>query len=323
MTIKDFCSFLLSLEPAKDTARLSFYHYLKNFCRLDEPLSASVLWSFYQRALMFAQWQSPVEKSRLVHVVRSDIEAFHKHFELPAEVVQFRHGNEFQWLDIEILADFEKLLYERVAERKTAGDRVKTLPLNEREALMISVAAAGSIVVEVWSRKAVLINQRLELAAPMTRLIYNQDLELFEGVAQVFQVSALKAVRFQLQGDVASGHVMQGGTFNRTDSFAGSLDTVPDLFWPLKSLEKLFINPVTDPSYLRVIGELEAALNALKTYHPERRLIAENVLRKAKLFQERVFTNDKVLNGLISSLVFQSRHDVTHTSKTSSENTLK
>src|SRR4051812_46356019 len=49
---------ILSLEPDKDAARLSLYHYLKNLCEATEVVNSNLLNRFYLRAMTFAHWQA-------------------------------------------------------------------------------------------------------------------------------------------------------------------------------------------------------------------------------------------------------------------------
>src|SRR5687768_9326859 len=48
---------ILSLEPANNAARLSFYNFLKNLCDAGQPITAQLINSFYSRALTFSHWQ--------------------------------------------------------------------------------------------------------------------------------------------------------------------------------------------------------------------------------------------------------------------------
>src|SRR4051812_40808378 len=57
MDVTNLAQHIVSLEPAKDAARLSFYNFLTNLCEPSQPVTSQLINSFYSRALTFSHWQ--------------------------------------------------------------------------------------------------------------------------------------------------------------------------------------------------------------------------------------------------------------------------
>jgi len=308
MKLKELASHLLSLDPQRNPARLAFYHYLKNFRRLDEDLTSEVIESFYDRALGFQQWQGSVKE--LGQTVAADLKSILTRHSLGAAEIQVRHADQVQWIDLIQSADFRDLLAEEGEVFKKEGDDLRLIDLPSGEVLRIRRQAKHGLVrIEVKTRRARVEGRKLRLVRPTTELVYGADLELAQSHVQVLQISPLKFARFSVADDLAAGLILQGAGFTKSDSFTGPIDQCAEVFWPLKALEKYFVNPVTDTYYLRILGDLEAALSALKKFHPNREVIAKDALKKAELYRDRVFADDKVLGGMISTLLLNLRRD--------------
>lgn len=307
MTINQVATKLLSLDPQAHPARLAFYNFLKNFCRLDSDFNSETLDRFYDFAMLFQQWRSNPQS--LGEAIAIDLKAI-AGMDLTGSFLNSLHAHQIQWVDIEQDRDFEVMLQAEAKILKERGECIRHISFGKDELLRIRVnESAGKIIIEIKPRLGFINGTQVNLVRPSTQLTYTLDLELYPREVQVIRVSPLKFARFTTDNDEFLVSILQGASFSKTDTHTGRLEDYPELFWALKKLEKHFINPVTDSSYLVTLEECEEALVALKKFHPNRELIAGQALKKAEMYLESVFPNDKALNSLISQLKYQLRRD--------------
>ncbi|MCB0411334.1 MAG: hypothetical protein KDD22_02340, partial [Bdellovibrionales bacterium] len=75
-SVTHLAQFLLHLDPPKNIARLSFYHYVKNWLHSDSPLTPIHIEDFFDRCLLFDYWQN--HKAELGQTVFADLTEFFK-----------------------------------------------------------------------------------------------------------------------------------------------------------------------------------------------------------------------------------------------------
>ena len=307
MKINQVAQRLLNRDPQANTARLAFYHFLKNFCPLDQEFTAETLDRFYDFAMLFQQWRS--NPAELGTIVAEDLKVV-AGMDLTGVFENGLHAHQIQWLDIEQDRDFENLLEAESKLLKDRGEKVRLIQLSKSEVLRLRVHdATGQIRAEVKPRLGFIDGSHIRLVRPNTQLVYNMDLELSAQDIQVLRVSPMKFARFTAKDGIFEASILQGASFSRIEAHNCTLEEAPELFWALKRIEKHFINPITDSSYLILIEEVEAALAALKKFHPNREVIASRALKRAVLYMENIFPNDKALKTLVSQLQYQLRRD--------------
>ena len=307
MKINQVAQRLLNRDPQANSARLAFYHFLKNFCRLDKEFTAETLDRFYDFAMLFQQWRS--NPADLGTVVAEDLKAI-AGMDLTGVFENGLHAHQIQWVDIEQDRDFESLLEAESKLLKERGEKVTLIRLNKSEVLRLRIhESTDRIIAEVKPKLGFIDGPNVRLVRASTQLTYTMDLELSPDDIQVLRISPLKFARFSVSNGDFVASILQGASFSRIEAHNGSLEEAPELFWALKKLEKNFINPVTDSSYLILIEECENALAALKKFHPNREVVASRALKRAELYMENIFPNDKALKTLVSQLQYQLRRD--------------
>lgn len=268
MTIGQLAQHLLALDPQKNQARLAFYHYLKNFLPLESALTSDVIDAFYDRALMFQQWQS--QKQFLGETIGDDLRAIGARHSLGINSDGVVHANKMQIVALEQPRDFAALLAREVAKMEKQGEKVKSFRLSSektsmaQEIMWIRLQSTGHLIVEIRNNVAAIVDGDLQLLRPHSRLTYNADLDFEPDVDQFLMTSLMRVARFCAtghSGDKLRGSFIQGASFHRTETFEKSLPDVPELFQAIKKVERFYVNPVTDPYYHQLMKNFEQALN--------------------------------------------------------------
>lgn len=305
MTVAQLASAILSLEPQRHPSRLAFYHFIKNFLPLDTQFRPEFVDAFYDRAMTISHWKT--HRQTLGEVIKSDLVAISKKIEMGLDVKSLHHAHELQWVEIEHSRDFEQLLEKENEVFKKSGEKIKQQYLGNNEILRVRLLPNGRLIAETKPALAVITSNNLELVRPTTRLIYNENLELDPKEIQVLHVSLLKYSCFRSDGSEIKGISVQGHTFAKSEALSGKLHSATEVFRTLKKLESIYINPVTDDYYTEITHQLEKAISVVKTFHPDREMIASEVLKKAISAHKDIFPNDKLLFHLITTLQYHAR----------------
>lgn len=296
MKIKELIQHLNKRGLTTSSARATFHNYLKNFCDAEDSFSNDHLDSFYDRTMMFTHWRQ--KKQELGEMIAADLNSLQG-----AGIEGSLHGNQIQWLEIEQDRDFKELIDKENQILQKRAEEIRVLN-HDNGVLRIRRGQKGGVRVEVKSRLGFIEGHQVHLARPLTILNYTADLELRENADQILQLSPLVVAKFQVQDEMIQGMTLQGVTYARAGSLVGHLEDAPELFYNLKKLERAFINPHTDPHYMATVSQLERAIQLVRTNHPDARMIADEILRKAERFAQEVFTNDRRLIELISTLKY-------------------
>lgn len=253
--------------------------------------------SFYDRAMTFRHWRE--HKQELGQLVGQDLK------DIPgAELDGALHSHQIQWLEIEQERDFLELIEAENTVLQKRSEEIRCLKLDEERTLRIRRSYDGCTRAEVKGRIGFIEGTRIHLTRPLTSLHYTQGLELKEDVDHFIQLSPLRLARFRMKDELIHGQILQGVTFAKVESVNGHPEDYPEVFFALKRLEKLFINPETDPFYIALTAQLEKAIHLTRIHHPDQQMITTEVLRKAESFARDVFADDNRLSKLISTLKF-------------------
>lgn len=308
MRIKELTGHILKLDLQREPARLAFYNFLMNFCRIEDDFDAASLRSFFERSMLYQQWQSSPNDLQqqvfddLAKIAESNIEL--------KSILDARNTFQKQWVNIENDADFDRLLEDENQLFEQAGEQIKMFKFSNQDRLRLRwIPSKSNLKVEVKVPMAFIDGVRLRLIRPSTELLYNSELELLENSPQILQLSPLKYARFFSDGIEIKGHILQGASFAKIDTFADDASALAEVFWPLKNIEKYFVNPITDSDYHVILADLERAIQAVKKFHPNAQLIATEALKQGQIYQQNVFPHDKVLKNLISTLSYHLRRD--------------
>jgi hypothetical protein len=300
LTVGQLASLILTLEPQKNPARLAFYHYLKNFLPLEVEFTPQHLDGFYDRAMTIQHWQ--LNRKDLAATVRQDLEVVSNRHSLGFEKANLVHADEVQWIDLEMAGDFESLLSREQHLLEEKEEVVKHVPLESNEVLRMRLQQTGEMIVETKPKIAFIDQGELRLVRPNSRLVYDSDYELNAEALQILNISHTRTALFKMNNQKISGFIVQGYTFVKTENISGQVQEHWELLQALKRLERHYINPVTDRDYAHLVDQLEKTITVMKTYHPDREMIANEMLRKGESALKDLFPNDRFLYHLVSTL---------------------
>ena len=307
-TVSQLAQFLLTQNPQQNVPRLAFYHYVKNFLDLQSELKISDLAQFYNHALGYHYWRD--NKTALGETVKQDLDLFGGRHNMGFDLGQVRHAHEIQLFDLKFQRDLENIVKRHLEATSDDADRIRILPLSESEALSLCLRSNGRLSVKTYSNVVALIDGDLQPIGPSTHLEYDSFLELDGKYEQTITTSLMNSVRFRVLNGNASGAIIRGYTFNKTENLLGTITQYPDLFYALKKLERFYVNGQSDPFYHELIATLERGLQWLKSGHPDAPQAARTVLRKGQMALKNIFPNDRLILVLVREIEGElARHD--------------
>lgn len=306
MNVTGLAQHLLSLDPAKQPALLSLYHFLKNLCEAGDPVTRELLNSFYARALSFTHWQE--NKARLFEDTQTAIMSFAAADPAEAETVlpglaQAWKATEIQVVRLESQASLVAMLNRKFETELSPPEQFRVFPECADRAVVIVLGTDKRLRVTLFHPIAKILEGNLTPLCTDYTLHYGPDLLLDPGKLQQIEIGAHTAARFRFTSDGCKGILLRGYTFQRYAAMdGGSLHRYPVLFYPLKRIEQFFINRKSDPMYVELTGILEKAAELLSQGHPEGIKFGSQALERGKLALEHIFPDDKLVRLLINNL---------------------
>ncbi|MCM2281919.1 MAG: hypothetical protein NDI61_08755 [Bdellovibrionaceae bacterium] len=306
MDVTGFAQHLLSQEPAKNAARLSLYHYLKNMCEAGDAVTPSLLNAFYARALTFTHWQN--NKASLFAEVQATITSYaDAHPEIAAQVLpelaKAWTAQDIQVVTLESQASLVAMLVRTLETELGPTEQFRVFPEGRETAVTIVMGQDKRLRVSHVHPLAKIHDGKLSPLCRDYTLTYGPDLLLEPGQLQQLDIGDHTAARFRFTNDGCKGSLLRGYTFQRYAVMdGGSLHRYPSLFYPLKRLEQFFIHRKSDPMYIELTGILEKASELLTQGHPEGIKFGSQALERGKLAFENIFPDDKLVRLLINNL---------------------
>ncbi len=306
LNVTGLAQHLLNLEPAKNPARLSFYHFLKNLCEAGDPVISTTLNTFYARALTFSHWQE--HKAALFEEVSAALASYVAAHPESAESTLPELAHSWKPDDLQIVAlESQKNLIamlERAFESELPPtEQFRIFPEGADKAVAVVLGQDRRLRVTLFHPIVRIHEGRLSPLCTDYTLTYGPDLLLEPGHLQQIDVGGHTAARFRFTNDGCKGILLRGYTFQRYAAMdGGSLHRYPILFYPLKRIEQFFINRKSDPMYIELTGILEKASELLSQGHPEGIKFGSQALERGKLALENIFPDDKLVRLLINNL---------------------
>lgn len=302
ISVTQFAQHLLKLDPQKNIARLSFYHFLKNFYDLEAEFKPSVIDDFYARILTFQYWQNHARF--LASTIRDDLQSFVEQNSLTWELSQIKHCDEFQALNLQHQDSLETLVRLKFTKDPShQNSHHRFLWVSPAQIMALILSPSHNLTVHTYSNTVLIKNGQLHLLAPVSSLFYNSYFELIPNQVQTLECPTLTWIRFQLTDEGCQGLMIQGHSFQKQQCFLGGhLSQHPELFYNLKKLEKYYINPQSDPFYQELISMLEKAHQMLHSNHPDATRLGKTALQKGQLALKNIFPHDKLLLLLVSNI---------------------
>lgn len=270
---------------------------------MTETLSPALMDRFYRRALQFQYWQTHQEA--LGQIVEQDLSTLHSEMPLAFQPKEVRHANKMQIVQLQYESDVQRLLHVHLSDVLRAGDRLKILAMGDGRWMALRLTASGLLEVETYTGWAMIEGADLVPLEPLTKLTYSSQLDLMPQVVQWVETAPLTSARFQIVENGVQGQTIRGYTFQKYEALAGgTLAQHAELFFALKKIERLFVQPESDPFYQELVSLLEKSYNMLSAGHPEAQRMAEAAIAKGQQALKSVFPNDKLLLLLVTNIEF-------------------
>ncbi len=305
--VTNLAQHILSLEPAGDAARLSFYNFLKNLCETSQPITAQLINSFYSRALGFTHWQE--NRSQLFEQTQYCLLSYAKATPTATESVLAELQKSWQVGEVETVAiknqaNLLGLTSQYLEKQLTSNERQRVLSDKNVSALAIVLnQGKGQLRVMSFAPVAKIVKGEISPLASDNTLHYTADLNLSPNVIQQVDVGAHTFARFYIGEDGCFGSLIRGYTFQRYAVMdGGSLHKYPMVFYALKRLEQFFIDRQTDPMYIELTQLLERATELLSQGHTDAEKFARHAYERGQLALEQIFPDDKLVQLLINNL---------------------
>lgn len=287
---------------ATSAAQLALYGFLKNFCEANEPLLGETLERFVRWSLNSAHWQK--HKVELFRELHNSLQHFASETGQAVPLCRFTDPSDIQVVHLESRKALFKMAEAQVQLLSAPTDQTRMIEDEKGRIVVLKVDAQRALSVFIFDTKAALIDGQIEPLLRDHEVHYNSELSISSSRASTLEVSDNTFVRFRsLNRSAISAIAIRGFTFNKVDAFSGEeLSRLPVLFYPLKRLERLYINRASDPLYTELTGLLEKAIELLSEAHPESRRFAEAAMDRGLIALEQVYLEDKMLRLLLDNL---------------------
>jgi hypothetical protein len=294
---------ILSLNPAKDAARLCFQQYLNNLAPAQSRITADLLNRFFKRALSFSHWQA--NKAELFREVGQILAHFQETTGLTLQLAGMLEPQDIQVVPVENMKSLEVIVTRHIEQTLGALEQFRLLREGEDKLIAITMKQDQSLTISTYTKIAHLMNGELRPLTDDFTLNYTPHLQLAPGHIQEIEVGPHTAARFHESQDGIRGLIVRGYTFQKYAVMeGGSLNRHPVLFYPLKRLEQFFINRKTDPAYMELTSLLEKAIDMLKLHSGEREteIFARAALERGRLALEYIYREDRMIRLLLDNI---------------------
>jgi hypothetical protein len=303
--IFSFAKHILQTQPEANAARLSLYHFLKNHYLGNEPLSPSVINRFFSRALEFPTIRENASDFR--SEVRSLLDAF-----LSAHNVDWskeKIEDDLQIVQIQNQTDLYEIVKRWIEPQQKEGEKIRILPNGESGIVLVRLHSNGALTVYDFDHHCTIRRGEIQPLHSDHVVAYNQELEPLTGTNHSLRVQPGVTALFKISQNEVKGSIIRGYTFNRVEEFTEtSISRIPLVFYPLKRLERFFVNRSTDPLYIELTRLLDQAIVLLRDDHPEALPLASAAFERGQNAHQYIFIDDKLLGLLLrelSQLLFQ------------------
>lgn len=314
-TVADFAKFLFHQRPQDNAARLCLYQYLKNYRSEEEEFSPQIIEAFHSRILSFPHWREPQNKAELAEEIRILVEHFLEvlHMEghikdFHAEIAQYRFADQIQIVEITNDADLLMMAQHFCDSQGGDGDRAKVLPDQTgsekmQGAVGLLLNPQGELYVWQFDRLATIRDGILQPLCLDRRVKYNAQLELAEGVLHHLETAPHHYCLLQAEQGLVSGTVLRGYTLHKIENFQHiQLKEKPSIYFPLKRLERFFVDRNSDAFYQEVTTLIEKTILLCEQCHPECEKIGSAALQRGQNVFANVYPDDKLLYLLLKEL---------------------
>ena len=291
---------MLAMSPNKDAARLCLYHYLIHHCERNTPLSPQLFENFCRMALLHDHWQQ--KSMDLSQELQFVLQHYNETFMLDWRLSDFIFPDKWQVISIKNSVEGIYILEKWTLSHFGLGHKTRVFHLKDQNYLIVVKKPSGEVNV-IYAPPLMLI-QKAELQ-PLTtqiQLQYDKNLELKPNVVQYLKVEKNTQARFRVQNKNINGMLIRGYVFQNHLEVKGKINEYPDIYYPLKKTEHLYIDHKSDPDYLELVNILEKACELIQIKHPEAQIFGKTALDRGQIALDNIYINDNVIQTLVKEL---------------------
>jgi hypothetical protein len=195
--------------------------------------------------------------------------------------------------------DPENLFYcvnEFERAQQLEAEQIRILQEDKHRLIVIKRKADASYVIRCYGNITRLERNRLVPIGAEQELFYDPGLELMNGAVQKLKTTANAQIRFAVTPNGVLAQFIAGFAFRQAQEVRlHNLREEPRIFYPLKRLERFYVNRPSDPYYAEVISELDRALHMHKSHAPGASAALLAAFDSGQIAFDQIFPDDKPL----------------------------
>jgi hypothetical protein len=299
-SVGDFTSYLLGSLKDEESAQVALYHYLKNFYHDESSLTPELMNRFFEESLHLPHWQA--KKNQLFIDVTESLSRFFKmeRFESPTGSAPFNFKElldlvKMQFIFIHQPSSLHSVVMNHERASLKEGESLRVLLQNDTHALAIKRFQNADVVVRTYNNFAKISGHLVLPLAPLEELHYDSHLELRSNATQILRTAPHSQVRFQIKDEVVARFI-SGFAFRLSQEITTkSVANEARIFYPLKRLERYYVDRNSDPFYSDLVVSLERAIS--NTTSEQNPLSGQNhsVFENGQIIFDQIYPDDKTL----------------------------
>lgn len=294
MTLASLTTFILGSLKDENSGRVALYHYIKNFCRMDEALSPAVINRFYAECLQMNYW---IEKKADLHADILDMLTRYFHVQRSAfSLEQIWDLSRLQLVPITQAENLFQIVKSHEQAGVKDGEILKTMPEGDLRVIALKKTVEGALEVRTYNNLTRVAGNQLVPLTHDQELFYNEVLELRPGAVQRLRLSPHTQMRFEMAPQNIIAQTVSGSAFRQSQlSQVKHFTEITTLFFHLKKLERFYIYRGSDPYYIELNSTLDKALELLKRGEQGSLTFGRKVFESAQIAFDQVFPDDKAV----------------------------
>lgn len=285
----------IKLTPEKMSGELLYIHNFLSLYGFDQNqlLNQGVLDEFVNFTGQSEYWLN--KKEALFNAFKIQLESFYQKHPGEIDVARFKKNFDEQVISIENSIDHMTVVSKHIKKQKINNNKkIKLKNLSDKQVMALILDQQNNLEVRIYSNRAKIVKGSLSSLSPVSRLFYNSHMEFQASKFQKLLVSGT-FYSFKSLEDRVLGFAISNKNFQLKEKLSCPLNHECILFYPLKSIEKHFIDLSSDPFYTQLCGNIDKAVDALKLKQPESLVFAKKAIKSAYLALKYVFDDDNYL----------------------------
>ena len=293
---------------------ITFTNFLNYLCDESEFITPGLINRFYNRALMFQEWQQNFEALTVSTsiAIQNFCDAAGLNFSF-AEVVD---ASQMQIVPLTQPKVRDAIIDRFLKSELSENDQFRIFEDRSKRSIAVIQLQNGSVRVLAFPNWLAITDGEVVPLCTDFSLAYNSHLEFETGLAQHIELSPQIHARFKFsnaksptepvsedQRPGLNGAIVKGHTFEPIKILKDtSLIREAELFYPIKHFEQFFVKRNSDAVYLELIASLNKAIDLVLIGEANGVAFARQVLERTRFAHDQIFPDDKVLRVQVQSL---------------------